>query len=180
MVRLVIWDAITPIMMSLKCITLRWHHNGCDSVSNHQTRDCLLSRLFRRRSKKTWKLRVTGLCVGNSPGPVNFPHKGPVTRKMFPFDDVIMKVFVPGVLVYVHSEDTQTIAGHSTGKHTLIARFMGPTWGQSGADRTQVGPYWPHELCYLGSTYVFQMEDVSVWKYENFGAKNKYLVYCGM
>ena len=21
--------------------------------------------------------------------PVNFPHKGPVTRKMFPFDDVI-------------------------------------------------------------------------------------------
>ena len=29
-------------------------------------------------------------CVGNSPGPVNSPHKGPVTRKMFPFDDVIM------------------------------------------------------------------------------------------
>ena len=24
--------------------------------------------------------------------PVNFPHKWPVTRKMFPFDDVIMKV----------------------------------------------------------------------------------------
>ena len=29
-------------------------------------------------------------CVGNSPGPVNSPHKGLVTRKMFPFDDVIM------------------------------------------------------------------------------------------
>ena len=42
-------------------------------------------------SKKTSKLRVTGLCVGNSPGPVNSPHKGPVTRKMFPFDDVIMQ-----------------------------------------------------------------------------------------
>ena len=25
-------------------------------------------------------------------GPVNFPHKGPVTRKMFPFDDVIMEI----------------------------------------------------------------------------------------
>ena len=37
------------------------------------------------------KLRVTGLRVGNSPGPVNSPHKGPITRKMFPFDDVIMK-----------------------------------------------------------------------------------------
>ena len=29
------------------------------------------------------------LC-GTSPGPVNYPHKGPVTRKMVPFDDVIM------------------------------------------------------------------------------------------
>ena len=25
-----------------------------------------------------------------SPKPVNSPHKGPVTRKMFPFDDVVM------------------------------------------------------------------------------------------
>ena len=70
--------------------SLRWRHNGCDSVSNHQPRDSLLSRLFRHRSKKTWKLRVTGLCVGNSPGTVNSPHKRPVTRKMFPFDNVIM------------------------------------------------------------------------------------------
>ena len=69
---------------------LRWRHNERDSVSNHQPHDCLLNGLFRRRSKKTSKLRVTGLCVGNSPGPVNSPHKGPVTRKMFPFDDVIM------------------------------------------------------------------------------------------
>ena len=27
-------------------------------------------------------------------GPVNFPHKWPVTRKMFPFDDVIMETVV--------------------------------------------------------------------------------------
>ena len=26
-------------------------------------------------------------------GPVNFPHKWPVTRKMFPFDDVIMHIY---------------------------------------------------------------------------------------
>ena len=70
--------------------TLRWHHNDHDVVSNHQPHGCLLNRLFKRRSKKTSKLRVTGLCAGNSPGPVNSPHKGPVTRKMFPFDDVIM------------------------------------------------------------------------------------------
>ena len=70
--------------------SLRWRHNDQDGVSNHQPHGCLLNRLFRCRSNKTSKLRVTGLCVGNSPGPVNSPHKGPVTRKMFPFDDVIM------------------------------------------------------------------------------------------
>ena len=69
---------------------LRWHHNDRDGVSNHQPYDCLLYRLFRCRSKKTSKLRVTGFCAGNSPGAVNSPHKRPVTRKMFPFDDVIM------------------------------------------------------------------------------------------
>ena len=71
--------------------TLQWCHNGRDSVSNHQPHDCLLNRLFRRRSKKTSKLRVNGLCARNSPWPVNSPHKWPVTRKLFPFDDVIME-----------------------------------------------------------------------------------------
>ena len=46
---------------------LQYHHNEHDSVSNHQPQDCLLNRLFRHRSEKTSKLRVTGLCVGNSP-----------------------------------------------------------------------------------------------------------------
>ena len=53
--------------------SLHWRHNGRDSVSNHQPHDCLLNRLFRRRSKKTSKLRVTGLCVGNLPGTGEFP-----------------------------------------------------------------------------------------------------------
>ena len=74
---------------------LHWRHNDHDGVSNYQPHGCLLNRLFRRRSKKTSKLCVTGLCVGNSPGPVNSPNKGPVTRKMFPFDDVIMGCHVP-------------------------------------------------------------------------------------
>ena len=54
-------------------ISLHWRHNGRDSVSNHQPHDCLLNRLFRRRSKKTSQLRVTGLCVGNSLGTGGFP-----------------------------------------------------------------------------------------------------------
>ena len=71
---------------------LLWRHNGHDSVSNHQPHDCLLNRLFRRRSKKISKLRVTGLCAENIHRvPVNSPHKWPVTRKMLPFDDFIMR-----------------------------------------------------------------------------------------
>ena len=52
---------------------LRWRHNEHDGDWNHQLNDCLLNRLCRRRSKETSKLHVTGLCAGNSPGPVNSP-----------------------------------------------------------------------------------------------------------
>ena len=61
----------TPICCAL--VSLQWRHNGGDSVSNHQPHDCLLNRWFRRRLKKTSKLRLTGLCVGNSPGTDEFP-----------------------------------------------------------------------------------------------------------
>ena len=45
--------------------TLQWRHNEGNGVSNHRRFDCLLNFLFRRRSKKTSRLRVTGLCEGN-------------------------------------------------------------------------------------------------------------------
>ena len=57
---------------NIEC-ALQWRHNGRDDVSNHQPHDCLLNRFFRRRSKKTSKLRVTGLCAGNSPVTGEFP-----------------------------------------------------------------------------------------------------------
>ena len=56
-----------------KVVSSRWRHNGRDSVSNHQPHDCLLNRLFGRRSNRTSKLRVTGLSAGNSPGTGEFP-----------------------------------------------------------------------------------------------------------
>ena len=67
------WD------MCLKChvydciSSLHWRHNDRGCVSDHQPHDCLLGRLFRQRSKKTSKLRVTGLCAGNSPATGEFP-----------------------------------------------------------------------------------------------------------
>ena len=50
-------------------LSLRWRHNEHDGISNHQPHDCLLNRL----SKKTSKLRVTGLCDGNWPVTGDFP-----------------------------------------------------------------------------------------------------------
>ena len=71
-------------------VSLQWRHNECDVVSNHRRLDCLLSRLFRHRSKKTSKLRITGLCEGNPSVTGGFPLKGPLMLKMFPFYDAIM------------------------------------------------------------------------------------------
>ena len=53
--------------------SLQWRHYERNGVSNHQRLNCLLNLLSRRRSKKTSKLRVTGLCVGNSPVTGEFP-----------------------------------------------------------------------------------------------------------
>ena len=61
------------MLVWLTIITLRWRHNERDSVSNHQPHDCLLNLLFRRRLKKTSKLRVTGPCAWISPGTGKFP-----------------------------------------------------------------------------------------------------------
>ena len=74
----------------VRLYSLQWRHNERDNVSNHQPHDCISNCLFRRRSKKTSKHCVTGLCAGKSPVTSEFPAQGPVTRKMFSFDDVIM------------------------------------------------------------------------------------------
>ena len=42
---------------------------------------------------------------------------------------------------------------------TLIARFMGPTWGPSGADRTQVGPMLAPWILLSGKIFSCQIRD---------------------
>ena len=54
---------------------LWWRHHKPDGVSNHKRIAGLLNRLFRCRSKKTSKLRVTGLCEGNPPVTGEFPSQ---------------------------------------------------------------------------------------------------------
>ena len=62
--------------------------------------------------KKTSKLRVTDLCEGNSP--VTGARKRPVTRKLFPFDDVIM--------IFIEYTDTRSAWGR------LPPQSIGPSW----------------------------------------------------
>ena len=69
-----------------------WRHNEYDGDSNHRRLDYLLNRLLRRRSKKTSKLRFTGLCAGNSPVTGGFPSQRASNAEMFSFGDVIMGI----------------------------------------------------------------------------------------
>ena len=62
---------------------LQWRHNGHDGVLNHQPQHCLRNRLFRRRSKNTANLHVTGRCAGNSPVTAgNSPVTGELPAQM--------------------------------------------------------------------------------------------------
>ena len=70
--------------------SLKWRHNGRYSVSNHLPHDCLLNRYSDADQRKHQSSASLAFVWGIHRGPVNFPHKWPVTRKMFPFDDVIM------------------------------------------------------------------------------------------
>ena len=71
-------ECVEPITVTnFSCLwhsgPLQWRHNECDGVSNHRRLHCLLKFWFMRRSKKTSKLRVTGLCAGKSPVTGEFP-----------------------------------------------------------------------------------------------------------
>ena len=86
-----IWCALLAAICSIAyqmlicfaTFSLLWRIDRRDGVSNHQPHDCLLNRSVRRRSRKTLKLRVTGLLRGIHRWPVNSSHKCLVTRKMF-------------------------------------------------------------------------------------------------
>ena len=64
-------------------MALQWRHNERDGVSNHRRLNYFLNRLFRRRLKETSKLRVTGLCEGNSPVTGEFPTQSSINAENF-------------------------------------------------------------------------------------------------
>ena len=68
----IIWILIWVILRNLFS-PLQWRHSEHDGVLDHQPHGCLLNLLFRRRSKKISKLRVTGLFEGNTTVTGEFP-----------------------------------------------------------------------------------------------------------
>ena len=49
-------------------------------------------------------------------------------------------LWVPQIFIWKWITLSDCILSEWSGLHSLIARFMGPTWGPSGVDRNQVGP----------------------------------------
>ena len=76
--------------------TLQWRYNERDDVSNPSqiTRDSIVYSIFSSGADKRKYQSYASLAFvrGIHRWPVDSPPKGPVTRKMFPFDDVIMCV----------------------------------------------------------------------------------------
>ena len=70
---------------------LQWCHNECDGFLNHQPHDCLSTVYSVADYKKYQSPASLAFVRGIHRWPVNSSHKGPVTRKMFQFDDVIMQ-----------------------------------------------------------------------------------------
>ena len=69
-----------------------WRHNGRHGVSNHRHLDHLLNHLFRRRSKRIPKLRVTDIWKGNPPVTGGLPTQRASNAEMYLFDDVMMSL----------------------------------------------------------------------------------------
>ena len=69
--------------------TLQWRHIGRDGVSNHLT--TVYSIVYSDADQRKYQSSASLAFVrGIHWGPLNSPHKWPITRKIFLFDDIIM------------------------------------------------------------------------------------------
>ena len=108
----VCWHVVDPA-------TLRWRHNGRDSVT------IIYSTVYSDTDQRKHQSSASLVFVwGIHRGQVNSPHKWPVTRKMFPFDDVI----------------TNTSGGWQDFPDNKVhGANMGPTWDRQDPGGPHVG-----------------------------------------
>ena len=74
--------------------TLQWRHNERDGVSNHRRLHWFLTVGSGGDRRKHQSSASLAFVRGLHRWPMNSPKKRPVTRKMFPFDDVIVRISI--------------------------------------------------------------------------------------
>ena len=100
----IMWKAF-PCHNVIIPLPLQWRHNGHNGDSNHQPHHCVHNRLFSADQRKRQNSASLAFVQGIHRWPVNSPHMWPVTRKMFPIDDVIRLY-----LHFLHSQKTLLIS----------------------------------------------------------------------
>ena len=140
--------------------TLRWRHNDHAGVSNHQPHGCLLNRSFRHKSKKTSKLRVTGLCARNSPGTGEFPAQ--------------MASYAENVYIWWRHHDMRQQIGSTLVQIVGYRLFGAHQWriscncnGKSAIVKCQFGVKWLKILLYIHITY-----EINILTYCRFTCKH--------
>ena len=83
------------ILQKYQVSTLQWRHMGV-MASSITSLTSVYSTVYSGADQRKYQ-RSTSLALVREihRWPANSPHKGPVTRKMFPFDDVIMSPHWP-------------------------------------------------------------------------------------
>ena len=81
-------------------------------VSNHWPLDCLFNSLSGPISNKYQSTLYWPFVRGIHRWPVNSPHKGPVTRKKLPFDDVIIHSCLQWLDLMLCQHDSSPTNGH--------------------------------------------------------------------
>ena len=127
-----------------RSFSLRWRHNGHDSVLNHQPHDCLLNRLVRRKSKKTSKLCVTGLCARNSPGTGEFPAQMASNAENV---SIWWRHHVVASVPFININDTHFCKGNDLWGHSLDICATLKSRSNTRKDHDDVIK-WKHFPCY--------------------------------
>ena len=151
--------------------SLQWRHNDRDGVSKHRRLHCLLNRFFRRSSKKSSKLRVTGLCEGSLPVTGEFPAQKNSNAEnvsicwrqhvSFSGDDSMLLSYLPHSL-YLGSAAMATVArkAESTRRNILDGGWRSSLWSSSEAVVTSQLP-----SLYIASTMTTISASLSMSSY---------------
>ena len=83
---------VTEYLLRRLIITLLWRHNGANASQITSLTVVCLTVYSGADQRKHISSASLAFVRGIHRRPVNSPHKWPVTRKMFPFDDVKMRV----------------------------------------------------------------------------------------